>query len=97
MKLDDIINKLFSNKLDKKALKQNFLLNISLQIRHLIINYKKIVLYILSGIAVIVLAIIIYVLTYEQKVKESTRLFEVAFYYYNQATMNQSLSQDETK
>ncbi len=94
-KLDKIIDKLFSGKINKKELKQNFLLNISLLIRHFIITNKKLVSIISFGLIALIILSFVYIHSYEIKVNEANRWFEIALSFYRKAFIEKDLAPDE--
>lgn len=94
-KLDRIINKLFSGKIDKKDLKQNFLLNVSLLIRHFIVTHKQLVTMILLGIVGSIILIAFYISSHEKKIGDANKWFEVALSYYKRAFVGEELTPEE--
>ncbi len=94
-KLDRIVDKLFSGKIDKKDLKQNFLLNVSLLIRHFIVTHKQLVIMILLGIAGSIILIAFYISSHEKKIGEANKWFEGALSYYKRAFVDEELTPEE--
>lgn len=94
-KLDKIVDKLFSGKIDKKDLKQNFLLNISLIIRHFIVTHKQLATMILLGIAGSIILTAFYISSAEKKFGEANKWFEVALSFYKRAFIGEELTPEE--
>ncbi len=93
--LNKIIDKLFSGKIDKKELKQNFLLNISLLIRRLIITNKKLVTIISFSLIAFIILSFVYIHSYEKKINEANKWFEIALSFYRKAFIDKELTPDE--
>ncbi|MDD5066508.1 MAG: tetratricopeptide repeat protein [bacterium] len=93
--LDELIEKLFSKKLFKKEIKGNILLNLSLQLRHLIITYKNFVIFGGAVIIVIIIGIGIYINNYEKNVNEANKWFESSLFIYRRAFLEQKLTTEE--
>lgn len=91
-KLDEFVDKIFSGKIDKKDLKQNMLLNLSILLRHFIIEHKRAVLYALSGIALILILIAWKLHSNEKQINEANAQFEVAISLYKRAFIDKDLT-----
>jgi len=93
--LDRISEKLFSGKIDKKDLKGNLLLNLSLLIRHFIVTHKNMVTMILVSVAGAIIVIALYISSFEAKVNKANTQFEIGLSLYKRAFFDEKLSPEE--
>ncbi len=91
----NLIDVLFGKKLDKKQVKKNLLLDLSIKIREYIIEHKHITYAILIGIVILLIAIPIYINNYNKKVEESSKFFEYALSAYKNAFYNKDLTPEQ--
>jgi len=91
----NILDRLFSTKINKKELKRNLLVEWALSAKEYIIEHKNIAYGILIGIVVIIIAVPLYISSYNKKVDEASKFFETGLYFYRNAFYNKDLTPDE--
>ncbi len=94
-KLERIVDKFFPRRITKKDMKQNFLLNISLLIRHFVVTHKNLVMMLLIGIFAFIIFIAVYLHSYEKKVGEANKWFEISLSFYRKAFIERELTPEQ--
>ncbi|MBU1077143.1 MAG: tetratricopeptide repeat protein [Spirochaetes bacterium] len=90
-----LIEKLFSKKISKKDMKGNLLLNISLMIRHFIVTHKNLAIMSMTGLFAFIIFLAIFFRSYEKKVGEANKWFEISLSFYRKAFIDQDLTPDQ--
>jgi|YNPMSStandDraft_1061717.scaffolds.fasta_scaffold36219_2 tetratricopeptide (TPR) repeat protein len=88
-------DKLFTTKIRKSDIKKNVLKDFALLLRHFVIEHKNAVIVALGIFLIILIAIPLYLNSYEKKVNEANKYFEAGLGAYRKAILEKELSNEE--